>query len=513
MRFTSNRSVFSAVFTVALLFARTSRAQATNDDDELVVPSAPATDSPATPGTPATPAAPEQAPASPPAVPEAPANAPTAPASPQPANPSADANAELLARITNLENDVKAAREESKASMRLVDLLAPFAVTGYLQTEYQTSQASEDQLGQGGVLLNRDRFTLRRARVRLDGDYKYAALQMETDGNTKSGPEFRMLHAFGTLKLPGADRSVPLAAVTMGLFDTPFGNELTESPRLRWFMERSTASQAFYASEPDVGVKFHGGIGFVRWDIAVMNGEPLGNKNGFPGLSPHAAKDVLFRIGVDTHPREDLAVSGHISALRGKGFHPGSDATKATIQWNDANEDGAVQSTELSGIPARSATPSQLFDRWAVGADLQLQLRTALGLSSFNGEVVIASNLDRTLFVADPVVTGVDSRELGFLLGVTQEITKWGVVGFRFDHYDPNANFFDKRGGKLIPTSQAINTFSPMIGAVLPDPSLKDRARLLLQYDIIKDKLARDSRGLPTDLKNNVLTLRLQVSL
>ena len=505
-----------AVFTVTSLLARTSRAQATNDDDEIVVPSAPATDSPAAPEAPATPAAPEAAPAPPPVSPEAPANAPTAPATPPPATAppaNADANVELLARIANLEKEVQAAREESKAGTRLADLLAPFTVTGYVQSEFQTSQASEDQLGQGGVLLNRDRFTLRRARVRIDGDYKYAALQMEADGNTKSGPEFRILHAFGTLKLPGADRSVPIAAVTLGLFDTPFGNELTESPRLRWFMERSTASQAFYASEPDVGVKFHGGIGFVRWDIALMNGEPLGNKNGFPGLSPHAAKDVLFRIGVDTHPRDDLAVSGHISALRGKGFHPGTDATKATIQWKDANEDGAIQLSELSGVPATSATPSQLFDRWAVGADLQVQLRTALGITSFNGEFVIANNLDRTLFVADPIVTGVDSRELGFLLGITQEITKWGVVGFRFDHYDPNANFFDKRGGKLIPTSQAINTFSPLIGLVLPDPNLKDRARLLLQYDIIKDKLARDSQGIPTDLKNNVLTLRLQVTL
>jgi hypothetical protein len=129
------------------------------------------------------------------------------------------------------------------------------------------------------------------------------------------------------------------------------------------------------------------------------------------------------------------------------------------------------------------------------------------------GEVTVGKNMDRGLFLADPFITGTDSRELGYYVGVVQEITRWGVVGFRWDHYDPNADFFDKRAGKLIPTSQAIDTFSPLVGFVLPDPNGIDRARLLLQYDFVRDKLARDERGLPHDLKNDVLTLRLQVSL
>jgi hypothetical protein len=221
----------------------------------------------------------------------------------------------------------------------------------------------------------------------------------------------------------------------------------------------------------------------------------------------------MFKVGVETTPRENLAVSGHVSGLRGKGFHPGADGTKGSVQWKDANEDGAIQPVELSGVPATAPVPSQLFERWAVGADLQAKLTTRLGASTIYGEIVVAKNLDRGFFVADPIVTSIDSRELGFYVGVVQEITRWGVAGFRFDHYDPNSDFFDKRGGKLIPTSQAIDTFSPLLGLRLPDPNGTDRARLLLEYDFIRDKLARDERGLPKDLDNNVLTLRLQVSL
>ena len=462
----------------ALAFAlasAASRSALAQDDDDPVVPANP-TPGPAAPASPAPPAP----------------TAPTAPPAPPP--PPAPAAAETEAA-------------------RLAAALAPYTVTGYLQGEYQSSAASEDQLAQGGAPLNRDRFILRRARLRIDGEYKYAALQMETDGNTVRGPQLRILHAFGTLKLPGKDPRLPLAAATIGLFDTPFGYELVEWPRVRWFMERSASSQAFFPSEPDLGVRLHGALSFVRWDIAAMNGEPLENRNGFPGLSPRSAKDVVFRIGVDTKPTNALGVSGHVSGLRGKGFHPGTDATKGSVQWKDANEDGAIQPVELSGSPATAATPSQLFERWAVGADLQMKLRTPLGQSMLYGEITIAKNMDRGIFLADPVLTGTDSREAGYYVGIVQEVTRWGIVGFRFDHYDPNADFFDKRGGKLIPTSQAIDTFSPIVGLVLPDPSGSDRARLLLQYDFIRDKLARDERGLPTDLKNDLLTLRLQVSL
>ena len=39
------------------------------------------------------------------------------------------------------------------------------------------------------------------------------------------------------------------------------------------------------------------------------------------------------------------------------------------------------------------------------------------------------------------------------------------------------------------------------------------RARLVFQYDIVRDKLGRDEAGIPTDLKNDRMTVRLQVNL
>jgi hypothetical protein len=398
-----------------------------------------------------------------------------------------------------------------------------FSVQGYVQGQYESHQDSEDQLQQGGAPFNREKFVLRRGRVRLDAKWDYANLQLEIDGNTTNGPQLRILHGFASVQIPALDRKsdVPIAAMTVGLFDTPFGYELIESPRTRYFMERTQASRAFFPGEPDLGIWLHGGLSFLRWSIGLMNGQPLETKP-FGGLSPASAKDLVLRVGVETHPRENLEISGNVSTLRGRGFHGGSDATKNQILWRDVNEDGAIQPAELSGQPATGALPSSTFEHWAIGADVQTRWKTKVGTTAVMAEVQIGQNLDRGLYVADPVLTSLDSRELGFYAGITQEVTRWGVVGFRYDYYDPNGDFFDKRAGKLIPTNQAIHTLSPLVGLRLPADvhpfhlfghTTGDRARLLFQYDFIRDHFARNAAGIPADLKNDTFMLRLQVSL
>ena len=56
-----------------------------------------------------------------------------------------------------------------------------------------------------------------------------------------------------------------------------------------------------------------------------------------------------------------------------------------------------------------------------------------------------------------------------------------------------------------VPTSQRVRTFSPFVAFSLPG-----HARLGLQWEIVDDYLARDVRGVPSDLPNNQWTLRLQ---
>ncbi len=452
----------------------------------------------------------------------------------QPSGPGSDL--ETRQQLTALQDEVRALRVEVEADRRQRQppsasgrdqsappippalgreafwpwVLPPEGISagGYLQTQYESHQDSQDQLFQGGAPMNRNRFSIRRARVGMTGEWEYAAFAVQLDANTTNGPQVDLRKAEASLQYRPDRAKPPIIMATLGQFDTPFGYELVESPHTRWFMERSTASQAFWPGEPDLGVRLAGALGFFRWTIAGLNGEPLGEKTSYVLGDPNSAKDIVFRFGFDAQPLPAWQMAGGVSALRGKGFHGGLDATASSVQWTDQNGDGSISPVEEGALTGKAATPSQNFDRWCVGADLRTHVRSPLGVTKVYGEFMLGSNMDRGLYVADPTLTLVDQRELGFYAGVTQEITPYGVVGFRFDYYNPNFDATDSRGGKLLPVSDAIKTYSPLVGLVLPD-----RARLLFQYDVIKDALARNLTGVPTDLRNNVWTLRLQVQL
>jgi hypothetical protein len=143
-----------------------------------------------------------------------------------------------------------------------------------------------------------------------------------------------------------------------------------------------------------------------------------------------------------------------------------------------------------------------------VGADLRAHYRWWPGVLKVYGEFMLGSNMDRGQYVADPILTGLNQRELGFYVAGLQEVTRYGMLGFRYDYYDPNSNAFDTRGGRLYPYSQAIQTTSILGGVALPD-----RARLVIQYDVVRNHLARDALGIPKNFPSNACTVRLQVQL
>ena len=383
---------------------------------------------------------------------------------------------------------------------------------GYVQTQYQWSQLSEDQLQQGGASLNRNRFMVRRGRVRLSGDWKFVAFDLELDGSTTRGPYvgLRQANISVVWRNPDAARP-PYLMVTAGLTEAPFGYEVRLGQRDMMFMERSLGSLAFFPGPVDVGLRARGGIGAFRYDVAVMNGTPLDDRAGARGgFDPTSAPDYIARLGFEARPRR-AAISGGASFLYGTGFHAGSDASKGRVEWTDLNENGVLDSGELIAVPGQAATPSLNFKRWAVGADLQIALRSKAGWSQILLEATMANNLDRDLVVADPVVIGADLRELHGYAAFLQELYRYAIVGLRYDYYDPNSDLLDRRRGVFVPANSAIQTFSPLVGAILPGGVVQGfRGRLVVQYDAVHDALGRDSRGVPANLRNDQLTLRLQ---
>jgi len=488
---------------------------AASDNDDLEVPASPVT----VPGAAAEKPRPESSPQ--------PAPKPAPPAAPAKAAASADDSelrrelAELRLRLDAVEHaratPAPSSTPQSESSGQAVleqnsisrTVPTGLNVSGYLHAQYESNQISQDQLAPGGSPLNFDRFTLRRGRLRLDHGWQYANATLELDANTTRGVSVGIRRAEASLLYRG-DNGInlpPLVMLTLGVTDLPFGFELQESSRVRPFMERSLGSSALFPTEMDVGLKVSGAVSFLRYAFAVTNGEPVDPLAHYP-RDPNAAKDFSGRVGVETQPLPALAVSGGTSFYQGKGFHAGVDATKPSFGWLDINEDRVIQPNELQALPGTAATPSLNFKRWAYGLDLTLTLRTKFGTTRLAAEGFLASNLDRAYLIADPGLGNNDIREAGGYVAVVQDVTRWAQVGFRASYYDPNSDFFTDVRGRQIPTSIAATTLSPMVALLLPG-----RARLSFQYDFVADSLAKDGQGVPTDAKNNQLTLRLQVEL
>jgi hypothetical protein len=196
--------------------------------------------------------------------------------------------------------------------------------------------------------------------------------------------------------------------------------------------------------------------------------------------------------------------------LTGRGFHAGTPATKDALVWKDLNEDGQVTANEILVIQGLSATPSESFDRFAVGADAELTVDLAgLGKLTGYGELMVAGNLDRAIVVADPTVraAGRDFRELGYYAGVVYEPGAWSALGVRFDRYDPDADASELRVGNVVPVDQTFSTLS-VAGALRGS-----HGRLILEYDHNTNHSGRTASGVPTNLADDAVTLRAEVQL
>ncbi len=429
------------------------------------------------------------------------------------------------------------AEPEAVAAAPPPPLVQPVLVSGFTQADWVVHrESSQSEITQAGQPLNEDRFLIRRARIRVERDYGLVHGVAEIDANTVDGLQVRPINVETSLKWP-ADRpysrtpwaydpsgsrprfamvstrpppsepNEPWFRVTAGLIRTPFGFEVQEWDFDRPFLERSTFANALFPGTFDLGLSINGGFRFVRYQFAVVNGDPIGERT-FPGRDPNETKDLVFRVGgAGSIAADQVTIEGGFSALSGRGLHRGKPASVDAIQWQDGNGDGIVDNpTELQVIPGSPATPSLGFKRFAIGADLRTSVRIpVLGSLELRAEIVRGQNLDRGLFVSDPVVATRDLRQLGWYIGGAQEITPWAQVGVRYDRYDPDSDAREQEPFALVPRNASMSTwaFTGVFRVWL--------VRLIAEYDRRHNKLGRDTAGRPTTLADDSFTFRVEM--
>jgi hypothetical protein len=442
------------------------------------------------------------------------------------ARQAADLRAEMAEKAADLRTEMARQADELRAARSEVRALRARAgapslrLSGFVQVDWIVhDQSSSNAINDSnGTLLNDDRFTLRRGHLRADAQAGMVSGALEIDANTTNGAQVRPIDAEVSLRWPlptetrapegeprgASDDRLPAVAATAGLIRVPFGYEVQELDWVRPFLERSTVLQALFPGEFDFGVRLRAKYRFVELSVAVMNGSPIGSKE-FPDLDPVHQKELVGRLAVDVGLGARVRLQAGVSADTGTGFHPGTPTTKNTLVWQDANGDGVVQPNEVTVIPGSAATPSQIFRRFAAGGDVRLTVRwPVLGELALRAEVITAVNLDRGLEVADPVAAGRDLRELGWTVGVTEEVTRWAMLGARYDRYDPDADASQQSGVAIVPVDRSYGTLALMGMLRYGDQ------RLLVEYDFRSNPLGLSPAGTPATLADDALTIRAQ---
>lgn len=337
--------------------------------------------------------------------------------------------------------DTRLALDEARLKTLENDLgpLSHLKVQGYVQFQYRVQSfnaaaspnlvngalpagiSSNDVVAKAdGTTTNANLFRLRRTRLRTIYETDVMRVFLQIDLLPAGGPTATQ----GTIARNAEATGIAhwtkdvKTEFTGGLFQIPFRAEVIESSMYRPWIERTFASQSLFPSERDLGVhaKTIYGKDLVALDLGVINGQRIGEKSFVLQPDLNGSKDFFATASTKIGP-----LSANLAGYFGRGQVV--DATALRVK--NFNRLGA----NLGAQWAQTFVP-------------------ALGETKLVAELMFGTNMDTGVLAAFAVpaipknfTDGVkDLNERGLYLRVDQELTKWGIAGFRYDTYTTDSS-------------------------------------------------------------------------
>jgi hypothetical protein len=413
-------------------------------------------------------------------------------------------------------------QEESAAEYRgYVDALRKIKITGYIQPQWRiTSNMPSDYpslqrfaIGgfNGGAFPENSRnlFQVRRGRIKVNYDNALTQFVIQIDA-IQTG--FTTKDAYLSVTEPWT-KSIGLQ---MGIFDRPFGYEISYSSSNRETPERSRLFQTLFPGERELGGKLFftpqtGPLHFLHADVGVFNGSgPTGNE--FDSF-----KDIIGRVGAQV-PMDDIGaaldfdVSGYFGKVRNDTkflYTPGDlpNGTKGYI------------------VDSTASNKSAGVDRQYIGFDAQFYLDVPMiGGLILRGEYIFGKQPSVSSTSVSPGVqppTPIYKRDFaGYYVYLIQNIGNRNQLVVKYDVYDPNS--------KVSGSDFTATNTSGASGLTATDVKYTtwgfglvhhwdDNVKFMLYYELVQnEKLSQiTSTASPlylysNDVKDNVFTFRVQ---
>jgi phosphate-selective porin len=369
-------------------------------------------------------------------------------------------------------------------------------VSGYIQTQFQWGEEAAS-LKVGAANSNPkesfSRLGIRRGRIKFTYDVSPLLSGVFQLDVTEKGVGFK--DAYLNLKAPRFN-TLQLRA---GVFDRPFGNEISYSSSKRESPERSQIFQTLFPDERDLGAMIVLQAPKTSpWNIVKLEAGLFAG-NGIKAETDNR-RDFIGHLSVDKK-WQDIQLAGGVSYYNG-GVYQGS--TKVyTMQGS-----GFVES-DSEGNQGRFAR------REYFGLDFQFSAFTRAGMTQLRAEY---------LWGRQPGTAGSSKSPNAATLPTTDTyirpfsgwyailVQDFGTLPFsavlKYDSYDPNSAVKGNQAGATQNTSKtdlAYNTFGAGVlwrvsGAV----------RLQAFYEIVRNETSQNIAGFTSDRRDNLFTLRLQ---
>jgi len=393
-----------------------------------------------------------------------------------------------LTSIENLEQKVQIIEEFLETRQR-------FKVSGYIQAQYQWGE-KDASLGIGNVNDNPNesfnRIGIRRGRIKTtyEDDITLGVFQLDI---TEKG--IGLKDAYFGVKDPWGSTNL----LKGGVFDRPFGNEISYSSSRRESPERSAIFQTLFPEERDLGASLTLQAGttspwnFLKLEAGLFAGngvkQETDNRKDFIGhLSAikNIGNNAKWGLGISYYNGGVFQGNENVYTMNGKAF----------VLNNNPNNKGKFAKREY------------------VGFDGQFSIMSLFGLSQVRAEYLLGTQPASKLNSKSPnsstsVITDTYIRDFrgGYVI-IVQDLGQLPLSAvLKYDWYDPNVEV-DRNDVGLNNTGSADlnqNTFGfGMLWRV------NNSVRLQAFYEVNNNETSQNLPTFVKDVKNDVFTLRLQ---
>ena len=396
-----------------------------------------------------------------------------------------------------------------------IGLLNRLKVTGYIQAQWQKADTAGSVTPfSGGAFptTSDNRFMIRRGRIKFTYDNELSQYVLQVDVTEKG---LALKDAYVAVKDPW----LQVATLTAGVFNRPFGYEITYSSSNRETPERARVFQSLFPQERDLGAmitlspKKGTKYDWIKLDAGFFTGNGIN-----PGFD--SKKDFIGHLYfAKANKKETVKYGAGVSLYSGSVFQ-GSKFVYFPGKVTDVSVAGLVDST--------SSNKYGFAKRQYLGFDGQLSFQSPVGFTQFRAEYLTgtqpgqsASNVSLstgTAPTADTYVRNFNGGYIYFIQGIGQ--TKNQLV-VKYDWYDPNT----KVTGTDIMSKSAAGKTTALGTADIKFTTLglgwnyrfNSQVKFMAYYEIVKNETTalsavgkNGTTNTTKDLKDNVFTLRVQ---